>query len=62
MTDFIRRQMRQMTLASLCVIPASLIPLTCIVLWRQSILIFPLLQVADSNGGVTIEALHAYSW
>lgn len=40
MTDLLGRQMRQMTLASLCVIPASLTLLTCSLLRRQGIPIF----------------------
>ena len=42
MTDLIRRQMRQITLAFLCVIPASLILLTCSLLRRQGIPLFPI--------------------
>ena len=42
MIDLLGRQMRQMTFASLCVIPASLILLTCSLLRRKGIPIFPI--------------------
>ena len=42
MTDLVGRQLRQMIFASLCLIPASFILLTCSLLRRQGIPIFPI--------------------